>query len=116
MSEIRIDGERLEEEARQNATDPSRKVISSSSTGKQTPGEVVTSRRPGGSHHVRRGAMWGACAGFLLGLVPLVGSILIGAVAGGAYCQGVRTEDRERFGTAPPVRQPVSHLKRSVDA
>jgi hypothetical protein len=51
---------------------------------------------------------WGSC--------PLFGLILIGAVPGGAYCQGVRTGDRERFGTAPPVRQPVSHLKRSVDA
>jgi hypothetical protein len=102
VNEASVVGEQHEEEARHDAGDPSRKVLSSSSIGQEPPGKVVPSRRTRELHRVRRGAMRGACAGFLFGLVPLVGSILIGAAAGGIIAKA--SELRIEKGSAPRLR------------
>ena len=39
---------------------------------------------------VRRGAIWGALVGFVFGLVPLIASTLIGAIAGAVITRASR--------------------------
>jgi uncharacterized membrane protein len=39
---------------------------------------------------VRRGAMWGAMVGFVFGLVPLLASTIIGAIAGAVITRASR--------------------------
>ena len=70
-------------------------VDNGSSTEKLTTGT-------GNSHMVRRGALWGAGAGFLIGLVPLVASTIMAAALGGMLAKA--SELRIERGTAPRLR------------
>ena len=54
------------------------------------------------SHRVRRGAMWGASIGFLLGLVPLLASTLMAAGIGALLARA--SEMRLEGGSAPRIR------------
>ena len=67
-----------------------------------SPEDVTANPATRGPHLVRRGALWGACVGFLLGLVPLLASTLIAAAAGGLIAKA--SELRLEKGTAPRLR------------
>jgi hypothetical protein len=54
------------------------------------------------SDAVRKGAFWGACAGFLIGLVPLLASTVIGAGTGALMAKA--SQLRIQGGTAPRLR------------
>jgi hypothetical protein len=56
------------------------------------------------SKRVRRGAVWGASIGFLLGLVPLLASTLMAAGIGALLARA--SEVRIEGGTAPRIRFP----------
>jgi hypothetical protein len=56
------------------------------------------------SHRVRKGAIWGASIGFLLGLVPLLASTLMAAGIGALLARA--SEMRIEGGAAPRIRFP----------
>jgi hypothetical protein len=70
-----------------------------------TPEDGAPSTTP--SHRVRRGAMWGASIGFLLGLVPLLASTLMAAGIGAMLARA--SEMRIEGGSAPRIRFAKRH-------
>ena len=70
-----------------------------------TPEDGAPSTAP--SHRVRRGAMWGASIGFLLGLVPLLASTLMAAGIGAMLARA--SEMRIEGGSAPRIRFAKRH-------
>jgi hypothetical protein len=81
------------------------KLVTMVSSG-EVEGRIIDDPPPGMSSRdaqvVRRGVARGALAGFMLGLIPLLGSTLIAAAAGGMIAKA--TLIRIDRGTAPRLR------------
>jgi hypothetical protein len=102
---VLITGEQPDETAQKDYETLMERVASGEVKGivlEEPSGDVSSSDRRTMSHPVRKGAMWGAGAGFVLGLVPLLASTLLGAAAGGLMAKA--SEIRLERGTAPRLR------------
>jgi hypothetical protein len=104
---VLISGQQDKETARQDFE----RLVSKVSNG-EVQGVVLTDQPSAGetqamtpsAHNVRRGAVMGACAGFLIGLIPLLASTILAAAAGGIIAKA--TELRFEKGSPPRLRFP----------